>query len=186
MLADKLKQGKALDFDKTMKAYITKNYDQDAYNQVQSFIVELQQCRNTLIKLNEVDKGYESLKKTKDNLIEYLQYINLLKSKMNFGTDQFSLKFEFSWKDVLKNDSCTSNNINFEYYNNLFNLAVCYNLLGTSISINNEEELKLKESIKYFQHAAWLFECIKNEINSNLNSKEIPSDMTDNYLTYVI
>ena len=103
---------------------------------------------------------------------------------MNFGKDDFSIKIEFSWKDVAKNDFWTSHNINHEYYSNLFNLATLYFNLANSIK-ESDDELKLKESIKYFNHAAWLFDNIKNELPSLIPVKETPPDMTQNYLTFV-
>lgn len=111
--------------------------------------------------------------------------LNVIKSKMNFGKDDFSIKVEFGWKDVLKNDMWYSYNVNHEYYSNLFNLATLYFCMGNSISIGDEDEAKLKEAIKYYQFSAHLFDNIKNELPSVVPPKETPPDMTQNYLTYV-
>ncbi len=103
---------------------------------------------------------------------------------MNFGKDDFAVRIDFSWKDTLKNDYWTSSNLNFEYFSNVFNLATLYYCLGNSIPIT-ENELKLKEAIKYFQHSAWLFDNIKSELPSIIIPKETPNDMIADYLTYV-
>jgi hypothetical protein len=69
---------------------------------------------------------YDSLKSTKSMLIAYLQIINLVKSKVNFGKESFSIKIEFAWKDTIKNEFYYSNNIAFEYYSVMFNLATIH------------------------------------------------------------
>lgn len=152
--------------------------------EVKAFMTELQQNRNVLISLNDKDKTYDAMKSVRDILIQYLSMLNVTKSKINFGTDDFSLKVGFSWKDVLKNDTWTSYNVNFEYYCSLYNLAVCYYLLGVAIP-STEDDDKLKEAIKHLQNSAWLFDNIKNELPSILPVKETPNDMTNNYLTFV-
>lgn len=111
--------------------------------------------------------------------------INYLKGKINFGNDQYSIKLEFSWKDVLKNDFFSSFNVNFELYSTMFNLAVCFNLLGKTVDKKSEDENKIREAIKYFQYAAFLFDKIKQEITGIIPAKEIQPDMSSNYLTYV-
>ena len=151
---------------------------------VQQFITEYQQCRNLIILLNEKDKTYDSMKTVKENLINYLTNLTLIKSKMNFGKDDFSIKVDFAWRDVVKNDFWYSNNVNFEYYSCLFNLAIAYSCLGSCI-LPTEDEAKLKEGIKYFQFSSWLFDNIKNELPSLIPAKETPIDMSQNYLTYV-
>ena len=107
-----------------------------------------------------------------------------LKQKINFGVDEYSLKMEFSWKDTLKNDFYTSFNVNFEYYNTLFNLAVIFKRLG-SYFYGVQDDQKLKEGIKYFQHASWAFDKIKNELPTFLPAKEITPDLSANFLTFV-
>jgi hypothetical protein len=124
------------------------------------------------------------MKTVKEHLINYLTMLNVIKSKMNFGKDDFSIKVDFAWRDVIKNDFWYSNNVNFEYYSSLFNLAIAYSCLGSSI-LSSDDEVKLKEGIKYFQFSSWLFDNIKNELPSLIPAKETPTDMTQNFLTYV-
>lgn len=118
-------------------------------------------------------------------MISYLKMLSSLKSKVNFGTDDYSLKLEFGWKDTLKNDFYSSYNVNFEYYNALFNLGVIFKRLG-SFSYGSNDDQKLKEGIKFFQHASWCFDKIKNEVPTCLPAKEILPDLSATYLTYVI
>lgn len=132
-----------------------------------------------------MEKTPDSLKKIKDNVITYLNMLNTLRSKINFGKDNYSLAVEFGWRDVLKNDFYYSYNVNLEYFSVLFNLAVCYYLLGGTVS-GKEDDAILKEGIKNYQYAAWLFDKIKNEVPTCIPSKETQPDLSVNYLTYVI
>jgi hypothetical protein len=132
-----------------------------------------------------MEKTSDSLKKIKETLISYISMLNLLKSKINFGKDDYSLKLEFGWKDVLKNDFYYSNNINLEYYSLLFNLAVTYNLLGNQLTSKIDDDVQLKEGIKNYQYSAWIFDKIKNEVPTYIPAKEIQPDLSVNYLTYV-
>ena len=86
------------------------------------------------------------------------------------------------WKDVLTGELYISNNIYHEYYNVLFNLAVMYFSIGKCE--NNGDEAKIKEQIKYFQNAAYLFDKIKQEVPSFIPVKDIQPDMSSDYLTY--
>jgi hypothetical protein len=108
-----------------------------------------------------------------------------LKSKINFGRDEYCMQLEFAWKDVLRNDFYYSYNINFEYYSAYFNLAIIYVLMGKLLSKSTGDDNKLKEGIKYFQTAAWIFDNIKQEIPICIQAKETPPDLSSNYLSYV-
>lgn len=196
MFPNVFKTGKSIDFQKLMKPYIIKNYgkivlnynfiDVSSYNEeVQSFLNEFQQNRNVIINLNDKETTNEALKGYKNIIVQYLSMLNLLKSKVNFGKEELCIKIEFAWKDILRNDMINSFNVNFEYFSCFFNLGICYYTLGASVELT-DDEAKLKESIKNFQYAAWIFDNIKNEIQNAVSVKEIPSDMTPNYLTYVI
>lgn len=138
-----------------------------------------------MIGLPDLDKNLDKLKLHKDTIITYLNMLSLLKSKINFGKDEYSLAVEFSWKDVLKNENYNSYNVNLEYYSALFNLGVLYNLMG-KFFIGANDDAKLKEGIKYFQYAAWVFDKVKQEIPGFVPSKEIQPDLSANYLSYVI
>lgn len=107
-----------------------------------------------------------------------------LKSKINFGKGEYCLQLEFSWKDVLRNDYSTSYNINFEYYSAYFNLAMLYVQMGKLLA-KTTDDIKLKEGIKHFQTAAWIFDHIKQEIPVSIPTQETPPDMSSNYLSYV-
>lgn len=52
-----------------------------------------------------------------------------MKSRINFANDKSSVSLDFAWKDTIKNEYYYSNNIAFEYYSVLFNLATIYALI---------------------------------------------------------
>ena len=159
--------------------------DSTSYSNIEPFIKEVIQIRNTIITLQDMEKTTDSLKKMKENLVTYINMLNTLRSKINFGKDNYSLAIEFGWKDVLKNDYYYSYNVNLEYFSVLFNLAVCYFLLGSNISFKAEDDALLKEGIKNYQYSAWLFDKIKNEVPTCIPAKETQPDLSVNYLTYV-
>jgi hypothetical protein len=159
--------------------------DVNSYSIVEGFIKETCQNRNIILSLEGNEKTVDSLKVMKENLVNYLKMLNVLKSKINFGNDKYSLKVEFGWRDVLKDSFYYSYNINLEYFSVLFNLAICYNCLGNAVAEKGDDDNLLKEAIKYYQHSAWIFDKIKNEVPIVIPVKEIQPDMTANYLTYV-
>jgi hypothetical protein len=117
-------------------------------------------------------------------LVNYISLLATLKTKINFGNEDYCLKINFGWKDVLNDSYLYSFNVNFEYYSALFNLAVTYSLIG-KFFIGTADELKMKDGLKNYQYAAWVFDKIKQEISGTLSIKETPSDLSANYLTYV-
>jgi|LauGreDrversion4_2_1035121.scaffolds.fasta_scaffold873252_1 hypothetical protein len=64
----------------------------------------------------------------------------------------------------------------------MFNLAVMYYAIGKFE--NHGDEAKMKEQIKYFQYAAFLFDKIKQEIPTVIPSKEVQPDLSSDYLTF--
>lgn len=64
----------------------------------------------------------------------------------------------------------------------MFNLAVMYFSIGKYE--NHGDETKIKEQIKYFQYAAFLFDKIKQEVPTVIPSKEVQPDLSSDYLTY--
>lgn len=149
------------------------------------FIKELTILRTKISNPNKIKSAFEELKELKTSLISYLNMLNFLKSKITFGSDQFSLKIDFTWNDVIKDSNITSNNINYEIYCNLFNLAICNNHIAKNLDPNFEDEIKMKEAIKLLEYSAGIMERIKNEVPKNLNSKEIPLDFSDAFTQFV-
>jgi len=80
----------------------------------------------------------------------------------------------------------SSYNIAYEIHCVLFNLAVCNNLIAKLVNPDADEELKLKESIKQLEFCAGIMDKIKTDLPAAMAEKEIPIDLSANYLQFVI
>jgi len=109
----------------------------------------------------------------------------MLKNKINFGKDNYSLKLDFAWKDTLTDEKFISNTIHFEYFSAMFNLGIVYFDMGKAYYFS-DEDLKLKDGIKYFQTAAWIFDKIKEEYQLYVQALNIQPDLQMSYMSFVI
>ena len=187
MISGKLKSAVLIDIVTNIKNYIIGNYDASSFTPaVEKFLAEVQQNRNVISDLGEVKQNLDSLKSNRQICLQYLQQLNLLKSKMSFGKEKIAVHLEFTWKDTLKNSNFKSMNINFEIYNVLFNLGMIYLNIARmeSVEAGGTDDAKLKEAIKSYQYAAGIFDKIKNEITQCVPDKELSNDLRPNYMTY--
>lgn len=120
----------------------------------------------------------------RDTSVNYLTMINMLKNKINFGKDTYSLKIDFAWKDTLTDEKFVSNSIHFEYFSVMFNLGIVYFEMGKAFYFS-EEDLKLKDGVKYFQTAAWIFDRIKEEYQLYVQALNIQPDLQMSYMSFV-
>jgi len=110
--------------------------------------------------------------------------INALKNKINFGKDTYSLKLDFAWKDTLTDEKFISNSIHFEYFSIMFNLGIIYFEMGKSLYFK-DDDIKLRDGVKYFQTSAWIFDRIKEEYQLYVQSLNIQPDLQMSYMSYV-
>lgn len=181
MFLEKFKVSKGIELGKAIKAYVTNHYDMNAVKSVESICNEIDFARNAAILVNDSDKSAEGLQKIKTSIVDYLKLLNTIKMRMTFGKDDMSVKVSFTWSDVLKKDNFSSSSYAHEYYNMLFNLAIAMFNLGKTVKIDESEDA-LKQSVKQFKEAAWIFDKIKQESPSLLNPPQ--PDLTSAYLTY--
>jgi len=152
---------------------------------MEPFVKELTVTRNKVVNAASTDIALESLKELKDAMTSYLNMLNFIKSKINFGNDQFSLKVEFIWRDTIKDSNVSSYNIFYEINCVLFNLAVCNNFIAKLVNPEADDELKLKESIKQLEFCVGIVDKIKTDLPTAMSEKEIPLDLSSNYLQFV-
>lgn len=183
MYLDKLKTSKKVDFAKAIKTYVSKHYDMNAFNAIESFINELEFARNSAIGIAESEKTPENYVKAKTLILNYLQLLTSLRLRLTFGKDSMSVAVQFSWYDVLKKDNYSSYTYYHEYYNMLFNLGIVLFNLGRFISPNDGDDV-IKAGIKNFNYAAWIFDKIKNELPQQVNIKDIQPDLNPTFLSY--
>lgn len=120
----------------------------------------------------------------RDTSVNYLTMINSLRNKINFGKDNYSLKLDFAWKDTSSDEKFVSNSIHFEYFSVMFNLGIIYFEMGKA-NYFSEEDLKLKEGVKHFQTAAWIFDRIKEEYQLYVQAVNIQPDLQMSYMSFV-
>lgn len=150
------------------------------------FVIELQNLRKKISTPNSFKESYNDLKDLKDNIIAYLNMMNFIKGKITFGKDQYSLKIDFIWYDTVKDSNVQNNNIYYEIYTNLYNLALCHNFMAKLIDFENEDEMKLKETIKNLEYSVGIVDKIRTELPTLMPEREIPIDLSDQYLQFVI
>ena len=188
MLINKIKKCKPLDIDNKLKEYLIKNNDKNSLSdRIKEFFSELQEYRNEMSKMNEIQLTTEEIKNNIDILKAYVNKIYILKKKMIFGKEKYCCKLGFDWSDTLKGGHNKSYNIEFEIYNCLFNIAVLYYCNGLILA-GNEMPTKdvRKESTNSFKQAIYMFNLIKEEANKKLSEKEIQSDLDETHLNYCI
>lgn len=190
----KLKQGQSVDIEKIIKAYIEKNYgiylihlikffyklDKEAYAKIEDLIKNLAQSRLILIDGVANKDPFKYIQTG----VSYLQLINSMKNKINFGKDSYSLTIDFKWRDTLADENYSSNSIHFEYYAVLFNMGIQYFELGKSSLSQEDNDQKLKEGVNQFQTAAWIFDRIKEQYQ--LYFQSIQPDLQMSYMSFVI
>ena len=186
MLPNRIKKTGLIDFYKKLENYVLNNYTSGLINEsVENFFRDIKQNRDVICKLSKNETNEEQLMQHKIILTTYLNEILTLKSKMTFGKQSYSCKIGFIWTDTISNKEWKSYNIYFEIYNCMFNLASIYFSLGQSISKNaKDDKNQSKEAIKYFKHALYLFDRLKNTAYSAISSKELPYDLYPSHLKY--
>ena len=186
MLPTRIKKTGLVDFYKKLENYVLNNYTSGLINEsVENFFRDIKQNRDVICKLSKNETNEEQLMQHKIILTTYLNEILTLKSKMTFGKQSYSCKIGFIWTDTISNKEWKSYNIYFEIYNCMFNLASIYFSLGQSISKNaKDDKNQSKEAIKYFKHALYLFDRLKNTAYSAISSKELPYDLYPSHLKY--
>ncbi len=152
---------------------------------METFIKDFVITRNKIINPTSFEITQINLKDLKDLMISYLNMLNFIKTKINFGNDQYSLKVEFIWRDTVKDTNVSSYNIAFEMYCVLYNVAICNNLMAKIVNPDTDDELKLKESIKQLEFCAGITEKIRTELPALMNEKEIPADLSANFMQFV-
>ena len=187
MLPNKFKKTGSIDIYSKLENYVLNNYTTGIISQnVQTFFRDIKQNRDVICKLSKNETNEEQLIQHKLVLTTYLNEILTLKSRMTFGKQSYSCRIGFIWTDTITSNEYKSYNIYFEIYNCMFNLGVIYFNLGNYAAKNaNDDKVKLKEAVKYFKNALYLFDRLKNTAYSTISSKELPYDLYPQHLKYL-
>ena len=150
------------------------------------FFRDMQQNREVISKVSNLN-GLTSNQTAQQRLIltSYINSILVLRSKMLFGKESYNCKIDFSWTDIIKEKTWKSHNINFEYSNAIYNLAVIYYILGLEIGASSKDDKNIKKNaINNFKKALCLFKTLKNESYSLISQTELPLDLYPTHLEY--
>jgi hypothetical protein len=152
-----------------------------ADEKILSFVDELQQSRNVMSNQGETCETLEKAERLRNVLTLYISDLYALKSKISFGDKNKGIDIEFTWNDTLTNKQWKSNNIEFEFYNSLFNLAICYFVIGSfrlkKLERTNQNDIV---TIKDFRQAYYLFDLIKREAHVKIYNSQLPYDLSPN------
>ena len=104
----KFRIGSDCNFMAAFDNYFRSNYRLEVFNQCQDFIKDLAQTRNILsyISANQSESTLDSLL---SKSVSYLKTLLELNSVVNI--DSYSLKINFSWKEVSQDKTTVSNNL---------------------------------------------------------------------------
>ena len=158
-------------------------YSMDKYSNI---FREMNQNREVISKISALS-GLTPEQTDQQRLIltAYINQLIVIKSKMLFGRESYSCKLDFVWTDTIKQKNWKSHNINFEYYNVLYNLAAVYYILGLESGANSKEDKNIKkEAVNHFKKALSLFRILKDEAYASISQSELPYDLYPNHLEF--
>ena len=174
----KFRIGSDSNFMAAFDNYFRSNYRLEVFNQCQDFIKDLAQTRNILsyISANQSESTLDSLL---SKSVSYLKTLLELNSVVNI--DSYSLKINFSWKEVSQDKTTVSNNLYYEICSIKYNMAVLLMSKGY-LHLNSKDKNELKEAYKNFINAAGLYEEIDTLCNKYYVTKENIPDFSQNLL----
>ena len=182
----KLKTSKELNLNSSLLDYVTKNYGQQSLTQnLKSYFLDFNNNHNVISQNKNCLDSINDLNTTLLITTKYFNQIIAIKNKIPFSNGEKGCNIEFEWSDTITGNLFSSKNINFEYYNVLFNLASLYFYLGykKSTSSNVDKNLR-KESIKDYKYSLYLFNIIRDEALSKIDQNELPFDLYPSYCEY--
>lgn len=151
-----------------------------------TFFRDMQQNREVINKVGNLRVlSSDQTAQQRHILTTYVNEIVVLRSKMLFGKESYNCKIDFAWNDTIREKQWKSNNINFEYANALYNLAVIYYVLGLEKGASSKDDKNAKkEAINNFKKAVCIFRILKNEAYSLIHQSELPYDLYPTHLEY--
>ena len=161
-------------------------YSSSSLEKYTNLFREMQQNREVMCKIGAIKSlSSEQVSQHRHILTSYINELIIIKSKMIFGRESYNCKIDFKWTDTIKEKQWKSHNINFEYYNALYNLAVVYYMIGLELGANSKEDKVIKkDAVNHFKKAVYLFRMLKNEAFTTIDQSELPYDLYPTHLEY--
>ena len=180
-----LKVPAQLDLFTKLNEYALK-YGSGSIDKYTNLFREMQQNREVMNKIGGIKNlTSDQISQQKHILTSYINNLIVIKSKIIFGRESYNCKIDFKWSDVIKDKQWKSYNINFEYYNSLYNLAVIYYMNGLELGANSKDDKNIKkDAVNHFKKAVYLFKLMKEEAYSSISQDELPYDLYPTHLEY--
>ena len=164
----------------SLRKYIQDKYSIETYNQCEEFINEFYQTRNIVSFMSNNHTSPDQINIMISNCYTYLKTLDILNQKIRIGNSYDELQINFSWREASCNKETSSKNIYYEICSVKFNIAISYCLLGY-LDFKNEDPEKLKESMKNFERACYIFGEVKETSKTYLGTENI-ADFSESFL----
>ena len=164
----------------SLRKYIQDKFSLETYNQCEEFVNEFYQTRNMVGFMSNNQTSPEQIKTMISNCYTYLKTLDILNQKIKIGNSYNELQINFSWREASCGKETSSKNIYYEICSVEFNIAISFCLLGY-LDFKSEDPEKLKESMKNFERASYIFNEVKNIAKTNLGTENIP-DFSESFL----
>ena len=171
-----LKITQNINYEQAISNYILQK-NQTISQGIDYIIKELQNSRNAILNFPKYINNLEKLDEMRQKYTIYINMLYIVKKNILFGNEDYTVNLNFNWTDILTEKEFSSNNIDFEYYNSLFNLASIYYLIGLNNKNSNNDQISI-----YFKNALSIFKIIKNECYKKINKNELCFDLYPSYL----
>ena len=168
--------------------YISKTYGSQAITpKLKEYFNDFNENRKVISYRKDNMRKVEELNTTLKIATKYLNQLIAIKSKTVISPQAGCCDLEFSWTDTITKTLFASHNVNFEYYNVLFNIASLYFHLAYQKTLTLNVDINLrKEIIKDYKKSLYLFSIIKDEASNKIEIRELPYDLSPTYSEYCI
>ena len=182
-----LKSSKETNYNSIFLQYISSTYGpQSITPKLQEYFSDFNENRKVIAHKKDGMYKIPDLNMTLQITTKYLNQLISIKSKTVISSQRGCCDLEFLWTDTITGNSFVSHNVNFEYYNVLFNIASLYFHLGYQKSYNANDKTLRKEIVKDYKKALYLFTLIRDEAVNKIDPVELPYDLSPTYCEYCI
>ena len=188
MKPTRLKRSKETNYDSVFINYISSTYGpQSVTSKLKSFFNDFNENRKVISYKKDDIYKIQDLNMTLQITTKYFNQLIAIKGKTVISPQAGCCDLEFLWTDTITGTSFVSHDVNFEYYNVLFNIASLYFHLGyqKSMDKNINKDLR-KEIVKDYKKSMYLFSLIRDEAINKISQLELPLDLTPACCEYCI
>ena len=188
MKPTRLKTSKETNYNSIFLQYISSTYGPQAITaKLQEYFSDFNENRKVISHKKDNLYKVQDLNMTLQITTKYLNQLIAIKSKTVISPQKGCCDLEFLWTDTITGAPFVSHNVNFEYYNVLFNIASLYFHLGYEKSFSgNIDKIVRKEIVKDYKKALYLFTLIRDEAVNKIAPIELPHDLSPTYCEYCI